>query len=258
MQQRACTALVMSQFDDCALAFLPVKRTRAQACRIRRKHRTFQAGISRGIAVLQGPPGLQTHLAAHVIGPGLEPPDAAAEVLDEQLAVYLHSPPEPTATMPDDDEDLDDIFRFITAIQEQRWQKADLALSCESLTDGVLEQEDYIEQKGSPYPIENSLRLPRLPLLTHRDAMQISAVSTCHLSLITTQLAKDMSLDPPHVFDRTHDSGELSPDLLTSIERKALDQSIERLRMSENLGDEDVVKLHKFWQTHPWYISIPR
>lgn len=136
----------MSQFDDCALAFLPMNRSRAQACRIRRKQRTFQAGISRGIPALQGPPGLQTHPTAHDVGAGQEPPDAAVEVLDERLAVCLHSPPEPTATTTDDDQYLDDIFRFITAIQrEQRWQKADLAVSCESLADEVLEQEDHVE-----------------------------------------------------------------------------------------------------------------
>lgn len=85
--------------------------------------------------------------------------------------------------------------------------------------------------------------------------MQIIAVSTCKLGLINTQLAQDMTLDPPHIFDRTHDSDELSPDSLTSAERKNLDQSIKRLRMLENLSDEDAVRLLGFWQTHPWYIS---
>jgi len=262
MQQRVCSVFsssVMSQFDDGALAVLPLKRTRAQACRTRRKHRIFQAGISRGIAVQQGPPGLQLHPAVNFIGPGYDATDTPADMLDDRPATRLHSPVESIATITDDDQqDLDDIFRFTMAIQQQRWQKADSAASCNKMADDVLKCDDQQEQNRSRNLMEDSQRLSRLSLLTYRDAIQISAVSICHLNLINTQLSEDTLNTPGDLSSRIHNCDNFRSCVLTSVERHDVNQCIERLRMLEGLSDEEAMKLHRFWQTHPCRIPNSR
>ena len=254
----------MAAFDDGALAGLPLRRTRAQACRSRRKIRVFFAGLCRGIAVHQGPPGLQKDPDADFPNPGLlQPfPGPSAEMLDDPRGSdsEMHSTLGTTL-----DDEMDDIFRFITAIQEQRWQTHDAAATSEALAGQTLEQERCLEQHGGPQldSTDEDLRFPGLPFLSYSDAAQLSAASTHHANLVDELLFRDA--DPPLRSVNPLSTSESDPFTeslglaeeasyhypLTTVEHKCIQKSLERLRVHEGINDEDTAKLHKFWLKHP-------
>ncbi|CAE8737745.1 unnamed protein product [Polarella glacialis] len=160
------------------------------------------------------------------MSPLLSVPCATAETLDGLCGSDTESHLALRTTFGDDHEEIDDIFRFITAIQEQRWPQTDVVATFGTSADQLLKYEDCHEQHGDPQPalVEDDLQFPGLPFLSYSDAVPLSAVSTYHSTLVAELLCQQVDPTPrsanpsrPSEFEPRSDSPGLSAEALYAI-----------------------------------------
>ncbi|CAE8622075.1 unnamed protein product, partial [Polarella glacialis] len=205
--------------DVCAS---PERRTRAQACRLRRKHCVFRAGIVRGAMMGLGPPGLDRCVdmvefdlepAEHGMvqsllaelpqqessqeGPqelchrGLEVENYHAEI-HEGDAVWDEKRRQATSVV------QVDMVQQSEAIEhrdyDSSWTEIGLPFALDTRDGSVASQkrEIYTDKTPDPELTRKSIRelaLPGMPYISYADAARLSLASSSHLEIISELLA---------------------------------------------------------------------